>query len=114
MGRRVTSFSERWPAAERPSDVWCTVPLRDVEKPGRALLTRLRQVRLWGADVLVDAAGAVYCDSCWRTVPVADLGRPNSHHTGAVALGPLDGALQPMSADDREPPPDRSFLAMRW
>lgn len=54
----------------------------------------LRIVLLWGDEVLVDAAGRVYCGGCSSLVDAAELGQPgNTHQVGLPFRG---GAEQPV------------------
>jgi hypothetical protein len=92
------------PTAERP---WETrrVPSRQT---GRREAIVVRDVELWGRTVLIDEAHDVWCDCCWRFIPVEQLGRvDNVHRVGLPNRAA--GRTLPIGDDD-EPPARRDQI----
>lgn len=73
-----------WPPPATPDSRWFTLVVQNQPM-------RLRQVLLWGHQVLIDDAGNVLCTGCWRIVDVKELavdqfGRPRTED-GFPVLG---------------------------
>lgn len=66
-----------WPPPADESTVWHELPVIDpdaeVEAGAVGAATRLRVVRLWGSDVLIDGRQRVVCKQCLQLLTVEDL-----------------------------------------
>lgn len=91
---------EVWPPPVPADVVWQKVVTLD--NAGERVPVQVREARLWGQRVLIDATGDVFCDGCCQLVPVAVLGRrPNQHRVG-LFRGRMLPDLLPMG---NTPPP---------
>jgi hypothetical protein len=98
------SNDEVWPPPV-PADVqWQLVVALDPF--GGKVERAVREVRLWGQRVLIDADGDVWCDGCAQLVPVAVLGRPGHSHRVGLYRGRLNPLLTDMPTQpiDDDPP----------
>ena len=99
---------EEWPPPPSADPGWREIRLGLGADPD---IVRVRPVRLWGRDVLIDWAGDVVCDGCAKLVPVAELGkRTNQHSVGlpfSAAGQFVPAPLSPPDAasDEDEAPP---------
>lgn len=83
--------TEGWPPPPRSGDRHEHAPVR---RDGRYELVRLRVVRLWGRDVLVDDQHRVHCHGCLELIPADDLARPDNGHPVGLPFR-HDGQLTP-------------------
>ena len=96
---------QEWPPPLSADPGWRKIRLGQGYDPDTV---RVRPVRLWGQDVLIDAAGDVVCVGCAKLVPVDELGRPtNAHPVGLPfrAAGQFVPAPTDSAEDDDEEPP---------
>jgi hypothetical protein len=94
-----------WPPAADSSTVWTTV------HPLGGEPTRVRPVRLWGEDVLINADALVWCDGCRQFLEATELSRPDNAHR--VGLPPRHGAVLPMTGDEAAAA-EPSIMDLQW
>lgn len=90
-----------WPPPPTELAPWHTQRLTIA---GRAVDARVREVFLWGQEVLIDETEtAVWCSRCQRFVPAAEVARaPRGHH--AFDNRPCRGVYVPSSCTPPRPP----------
>jgi hypothetical protein len=95
-----------WPPEPDEATTWTTVRTYGGEP------VAVREVRLWGELVRVDADGLVLCPGCLRMVTTADLARPDNPHPIGLPRqgGTLIGPMRP----DRPEPPEPSVRDLKW
>lgn len=90
------SAEPTWPPPPRPDDRYQRAA---IWQDGVAMPVRLRVVRLWGRNVLVDEQARVHCGGCLELVPVDELARPDNGHRVGLPFR-ADGRLVPRRDDD--------------
>ncbi|WP_148045023.1 hypothetical protein [Nocardioides marmorisolisilvae] len=73
-------------------------------------MIRVRLVRLWGQDVLINEQDHVYCPDCFQFLAVEELGAPDNYHRVGIRR---PGVTFPMKNDD-EPRGHPGPAGMQW